>query len=96
MDGMFILRSLQQEYRAIGKKLNVFLYIWSCCQQSIKEGVRVIEEKEEKNTGHFVLISTSGGCEAAVTAGTRCGLNSMEYVDGLIYGRFPSMLKVAV
>ena len=42
-------------------------------------------------------VSASGGCEAAVTARTRCGLVKLRKYDKLLHGRrYPLKLKGAV
>ena len=42
-------------------------------------------------------VSVAGGCEAAVTARTRCGWVLLRECDELLYGRrFPLRLKYAV
>ena len=42
-------------------------------------------------------VSVGGGCEAALTARTRCGLVMFGEYSDLLYGRrFPLKLKVAV
>ena len=42
-------------------------------------------------------VSAGGGCEAAVTAGTRCGWVMFRECGKLLYGRgFPLILKGAV
>ena len=39
-------------------------------------------------------MSVGGGCEAAVTARTRCGWVELRECGGMIYGRrFPLMMK---
>ena len=40
--------------------------------------------------------SAGGGCEAAVTAITRCGWVKLREFGELLYGRFPLKLKGAV
>ena len=43
------------------------------------------------------MVSAGGGCEAAVTARTRCGWVKFRVCSELLYGRrFPLMLKGAV
>ena len=41
-------------------------------------------------------VSAGGGCEAAVTARTRCGCAKHRECNELLYGRFPLKLKGAV
>ena len=42
-------------------------------------------------------VSAGGGCEAAVTARTRCGLDKFRECGELLYGRrFPLKLKGAI
>ena len=56
---------------------------------------------EEETVGEFTYlgdrVSAGGGCETAVTAGTRCGCVKFRECSELLYGwRFPLRLKGAV
>ena len=43
-----------------------------------------------------MTVSAGGGCEAAVTARTRCGWAMLKECGEWLYGRFPLKLKGAV
>ena len=49
-----------------------------------------------KFTYHGDRVSACGGCEAAVTARTRCGWVKLRECSEMLYGRFPLKLKGAV
>ena len=57
-------------------------------------------EQEEKLCDEFSYlgnsVSAGGGCEAAVTARTRCGWVKFWECGELLYGRFPLKLRGTV
>ena len=72
------------------------------CEGNIEEAVEQ-EEKicdEVKTVREFTFlgdrVSTGGGCEAAVTTRTRCGLAKLIECTELLHGRFPLKLKGTV
>ena len=72
------------------------------CEGNIGETVKQ-EEKlcdEVKTVREFTYLgdreSAGGGCEAAVTARTRCGLVSFRECSGFLYGKFLLNLNGAV
>ena len=72
------------------------------CEGNIGEAVEqeemVCDEVETVREFTYLgdSVSAGGGCEAAVTARTRCGSVRYRECSELLYGRLPLKLKVAV